>query len=106
MKKRISQLSSYKFAIKQVIKGHSITYLPVVKEPGFFKDWTPIVRIYDHYIAMPYEHPEGLTQNECLKHILKYKEVLSEKLTQAKFHESYEVIEVNDIESPTGTQNS
>lgn len=61
------------YSIRMITKGREKTYLPMVKEEGYFSKWTPIVKIYDEYLAMNYEKKDGLSRVECQDHIEKFK---------------------------------
>jgi hypothetical protein len=58
-----------KYAIQVLVKNGQATYLPVVKESSFGSKWTPIIKVYDLYLAMDVEKPGGLTEEECKEHI-------------------------------------
>ena len=68
------KLNKAQYAIRRVTKGNTEQYIPVVKLPGWFSDWVPIVRLYpEQYVLLPYE-VEGLTMSDCKQHIDKFKE--------------------------------
>jgi hypothetical protein len=76
--------SQDKFAVKKVVKGIDIEYIPVIKQKGFFTSWIPIVKIFpNEYVCMPYES-KGLTYDQCVEHIEGYK-AQEKKLLQDSF---------------------
>lgn len=63
----------HEFAIRKVVQGRTAKMIPVVREPGFLSQWRPIVKLYDTYQILDFEHPKGLTKAECEAHIKGYK---------------------------------
>lgn len=82
-------LKEHQFAIKKVKVGATEKMIPVCREPGMKpRSWRPIVKVYDQYLIMDYEHPAGLSKRECEAHIkgLK-KQIDTEKVLSAKSEE-------------------
>jgi hypothetical protein len=84
IKLKISQIIGFtpnaKFAIRKITRGIIVQYLPMVKEKGLFNQWIPIVKIYDRYVAMPYERQGGLNYDQCEEHIKEYKKQLLDEV--------------------------
>ena len=80
----------YCVRIVKTIKGEE--FLPMLKAPGLFNDWTPIVKIYNKYHAMNYEKDGGLTIQECYDHIKSYKEQVIREIAERKFEIEYKAI--------------
>lgn len=66
--------TGYQFAIKKsILTSGKETLIPVMKNPGLFQEWLPIVQIYDKYYAAPgFEIEREFTEVECMEHIEGY----------------------------------
>lgn len=66
--------TSYQFAIKKcMLSMGKEVLIPVMKHPGMFQEWMPIVRIYDkYYIAPGLEVEKEFSHDECMDHIKGY----------------------------------
>lgn len=69
----------YKFGVRTISKGRTSISVPVVKEPGLLSTWRPIVKIYDNFIVMDYEAPQGLSREDCIGHIQGFRAQLKEQ---------------------------
>lgn len=98
MKKYIDldMFKKYRFSIRKLYEGGKVTFLPMVREPGLFPSWRPIVKVYDEYVVMDYEKPGGLTQGECQEHVERFYCALKHKLKRD--HLSIEYIEISTDE--------
>lgn len=94
MKRFIKQLTkrNLKFAIQRKEMGATVCMIPVVKEPGLFTQWRPIVKIYNRFLVMDYEKPEGLSERECMSHIQGYK-----KQVEADIEATHMALHVTEI---------
>lgn len=88
---KFKRVSEYQFAIQKTTKGSEVKLLPVAKEPGSFS-WRPIVKVYNEYLIFDYEHPIGLTQEECLDHIKQYQLQLKKKSI-----DSFQAVEYTEV---------
>lgn len=90
---RIFRLREHQFAIKKIQVGKTEKMLPVVQEPGMKpRPWRPIVKVYDKYLVMDYEHPAGLTKKECEAHIRGLKKQLDDERILVARSESFEIV--------------
>lgn len=66
--------------MKKVTRGRNEKLIPVVQEPGMKpRPWRPIVKVYDKYLVMDYEHPAGFTKKECEAHIRGLKQQIDDE---------------------------
>lgn len=79
----------HSYSIKREVVGQSFSLYPVVKEPGFFSQWRPIVKLYNEYVIMDYYKPGGLTQSECEQHIKEFNSQVEELKKQSVREVSY-----------------
>jgi hypothetical protein len=86
--RKITTAAKFKFAVRKTINGRSIQYIPVAKAKGLFSDWTPIVKIHDEYLILPYE-VEGLSNDNCLEIIQHYKNQLEKEDVNSFFQVEY-----------------
>lgn len=82
MKSIFSRKKDPLFAIQKIVKGGQEKLIPMMRIPGLLSPWRPIVKVYDQYLVMDYEHPKGLSQDQCMQHIQGYQKQLQKEAEQ------------------------
>lgn len=84
---KVTSQSKMLYAVKKIVKGEMVQYLPVAKSKGLLNDWTPIVKIYpNEYLILPIE-VQGLTLQDCEQHIQGHKDQVEREATENFYKE-------------------
>ena len=94
-----NNITKYKFGIKTVAKAGETSYWPMVKAPGLFSQWRPLVKVENEIQIMDYETPYGLSMDECYSRIEAFKDQLANQALEKNIQVS--IAEVTDQEIAT-----